>query len=75
MLVLYFCIMHLVSVCCDCPSLQVVYKLLKAMDVTYGVNVHRICAGLHAVAEHLGSSMDTLDLLVIMEWKYWGRRL
>ena len=62
------------SICCICPCLQVVYKLLQAMDVTYRVNVYRIFAAVHA-AEHLGSTVDTLGLLVIMEWKYCGRRL
>ena len=39
---------------------------MQAMDVTHGVNAHRIFDALHA-AEHLGSSVDTLYSLVIME--------
>ena len=48
--------------------------LLQAMDVTYGVNAHRVFVAQHAV-EHPGSSVDALDLLVIMEQKYWDSRL
>ena len=78
MLILCFLLCSLYWFVVTIPAcLQVVYKLMQAMDVTHGVNAHGIFAALHA-AEHLGISVDTLDLLVMIEVlcaTYCGGRL